>query len=74
MGDLGAGIIMWGLFISMVGLVFLRYGKKTSDAVTILTGLALMIYPYFFSSLGWSIFVGLAICALHYFLKRVVNI
>ncbi len=74
MENLTAGILGWGIFISLVGFIFLRYGKKNADAVSIITGLVLMIYPYFFTSLGWSVFTGLAMCALYYFLKRVVNL
>lgn len=72
--QISAGIIFWGIMISMVGVVFLRYGKKNADVLTIIAGLVLMIYPYFISSLGWSIFAGLLICGIFVFLKRVVNL
>ncbi len=72
--QINAGVIFWGIMISMVGLVLLKVGKKKADILTVITGLVLIIYPYFIWSLGWSIFTGLAICAVFYFLKRVVNL
>ncbi|MBI2092623.1 MAG: hypothetical protein HYT75_06500 [Deltaproteobacteria bacterium] len=74
LSELSAGIIFWGMMISIVGWAFFRVGKKNADILTVITGLVLMIYPYFIWSLGWSIFTGVAVCAVYYFLKRVVNL
>lgn len=65
-------LIFWGIFISLVGFVFLRYGKKMADGPAIVVGLVLMIYPYFIGSLGWSIFTGIAICVVYFLVRRVL--
>jgi len=68
------GLIYWGLFISLVGFAFFMYGKKRPDGTSIVTGIVLMVYPYFVSSVEWSIGIGIAVCAIFAFLKFVVRI
>ena len=63
-------IIFWGIFISLIGFGFLRYGKKRPDGDAIVTGLVLMIYPYFITSIAWSISIGIAVCALYFLLHK----
>ena len=66
------GGFYWDLFISLIGMGFFIYGKKRPDILALITGLILMIYPYFISSTEWDIGVGLAIVAIYIFLKRIV--
>jgi len=68
------GEIYWDILISLVGLGFFMYGRKRPDVVALLTGLIIMVYPYFIASLGWSILVGLIIIAVYAFLKRIVRL
>ena len=68
--EFSAGFIFWGLMISTTGVVFIRYGKKNADLLAAMTGLVLMAYPYFISSLGWNIFAGLAIIAGFFLIRR----
>lgn len=68
------GLIYWGLFISLIGFAFFMYGKKRPDGPAIITGIILMAYPYFVSSVGWSIGIGIAILAIFAFLRFVVRI
>ena len=71
---ISVGLIYWGLFISLVGFAFFMYGKKRPDGTALITGVVLMVYPYFIGSVGWSIATGLIICAAFAFLKFVVRI
>lgn len=68
------GLLYWDLLISLVGIGFFMYGKKRPDGVAIVTGIILMVYPYFVGSLGWCMAIGIGICALYVFLKLVVRI
>jgi len=45
--SLDAGTILAGIFVSSIGFVLLSYGKKMSRPPHMLTGLILMVYPYF---------------------------
>lgn len=71
---IAVGLIYWDIFISLIGIGFFMYGRKRPDGTAKVTGLVLMIYPYFIGSLGWSIGVGIGICAVFVFLKTVVRI
>jgi predicted membrane protein len=68
------GLIYWDVFISLVGMAFFIYGKKRPDAVALVTGLVLMVYPYFFSTASTCIAVGLIIVGFFVVLKKVFRI
>ncbi|MFH1652607.1 MAG: hypothetical protein ABIE74_00970 [Pseudomonadota bacterium] len=62
------GYSVWGLFgafiFSMAGLLAFRYGRKQSAIAPIIIGIALMLYPYFFSSTLAIYLVGVALVGL----------
>lgn len=68
------GGLYWDVFISLIGMGFIMYGRKTRDAVSLVIGLILVAYPYFISSVAWDIVIGLVLIAVYIFLKRVVRI
>ncbi|NJD02490.1 MAG: hypothetical protein FIA99_07825 [Ruminiclostridium sp.] len=63
-------ILLFGFFISMVGLAYFIYGKKTVEYSFLGFGLVLMIYPYFINNLALSIFIGLIISILPFITRR----
>ena len=42
------GVLVWGLVFGSIGLFNFLYGKKVGNLVIRYTGVALMVYPYFF--------------------------
>ncbi len=68
------GLLYWDVFVSILGLSFIIYGRKRPDPIAIITGLALGIYPYFIGSFWVSFGIGISIIALFVFLKRIVKI
>ena len=66
------GLIAWGLFISLVGFVFFKFGRKTSKPLAMIIGILLTVYPYFVWSTGWSIGIGIAICISYPILKKFI--
>ncbi len=52
-------LIASGLFIGLVGMVMLMYGRKQENLRAVGAGLALCIYPYFVGSLlaVWGVFL-----------------
>lgn len=62
--------VLSGLFIGVMGLALLMYGKKALEPKCIGAGLAMCIYPYFISSLLllWAV-TGACLLAV-YFLPR----
>lgn len=61
--------LFWGLIFGSFGLGFFMYGKKQKLPVPVVCGLALMIYPYFFSNTLPLVTIGAALTAVPFFLK-----
>jgi len=57
------------MLFGSVGLGFFIYGKRQSAISPMVCGLALMIYPYFVSSVILLVIIGLVLVALPYFLS-----
>jgi hypothetical protein len=53
--DMGT-IVMLSVLFSSIGAGYFIYGKRQRQVVSLLTGLALCVYPYFLSN-GYSIVV-----------------
>jgi hypothetical protein len=45
--SLDASTLIAGLFVSSIGFVLLRYGKKMARPPHLLTGVILLVFPYF---------------------------
>jgi hypothetical protein len=60
--SLDPGWLFLSLVIGGVGFVLFVYGKKQERWPQLVTGIALMIYPYFVSSLAALVGVGVALC------------
>lgn len=65
-----AGNIIAGLVVSGVGFVFFSYGKKMGRAPHVITGLVLMIFPYFVPGVLLMLGIGALLCALLHLATR----
>jgi hypothetical protein len=61
--DLNLNNILFGGFISLIGLALLMYGRKAVRVPHIVVGLVLMIYPYFVGSLLVEVAVAIVLVA-----------
>lgn len=66
---MNASLLLWSLLFSSIGLGYFVYGKKQKAVVPLLSGLGLMIYPYFVSSTILLGAIGAALIALPYFVR-----
>jgi predicted membrane protein len=64
-----AGVLLWGLLFSSIGLGFFLYGKKQRAPVPLVCGLVLMIYPYFIANVVALVAIGVVLTAVPYFFK-----
>jgi predicted membrane protein len=64
-----AGILLWGLLFSSIGLGFFLYGKKQRAVVPLVCGLVLMIYPYFIPNVIALVAIGVVLIAVPYFFR-----
>jgi len=67
--DIGTTLMVSVLF-SSIGAGYFLYGKKQQQFVPLLTGLALCVYPYFFSNGSAIVVVGLILAAVPWFIRR----
>jgi hypothetical protein len=66
---MNTSLLLWSLLFSSIGLGFFVYGKKQKAVVPLLSGLGLMIYPYFVSSTILLVVIGAALVVLPYFIR-----
>jgi hypothetical protein len=64
-----AGVLLWGLLFSSIGLGFFLYGRKQRAVVPLVCGLVLMIYPYFIPNVIALIAIGVVLSAVPYFFR-----
>jgi len=62
-------LLLWGVLFSSIGLGFFVYGRKQRSIMPLLTGLALMVYPYFVDTVMLLIGAGIVLIALPYFVR-----
>ena len=62
-------LLLWGVLFSSIGLGFFVYGKKQSRLIPLISGLALMIYPYFVDTVPLVLGLGIILIALPYFFR-----
>jgi hypothetical protein len=63
------GVLLWGMLFGSLGLGYLSYGKRQKRVVPLACGLALIVFPYFVSSLWPLLGIGVLLSALPYFIR-----
>ncbi|MDQ7003089.1 MAG: hypothetical protein Q9N02_10470 [Ghiorsea sp.] len=66
---LNSSMLMWGLVFGAVGFAFFTYGRKQKAVVPLITGVALMVLPYFTTNITILLCSGLALLAIPYFIR-----
>ena len=66
---MNSSTLIWGVIFGSFGLGFLVYGKKQKAVIPLLSGIGLMVLPYFISNLYILIFSGIILVALPFFIK-----
>jgi hypothetical protein len=66
---MNVSILIWGLIFGSIGLGFFVYGKKQKAVIPLLSGMGLMVFPYFISNLYIMILSGIILVALPFFIK-----
>jgi hypothetical protein len=66
---LNTSSLLWGLLFGSIGLGFVIYGRRQRAVVPLLSGLGLMIFPYFVSSSILLVAIGVVLMAIPYFFR-----
>ena len=53
-----------GLLFGAIGGVYLAYARRVHEADFLICGVALILYPYFFSSVALIVIVGVVIAII----------
>lgn len=61
--------LLWGLLFGSIGLGYFIYGRRQNAVVPLVTGLALMAFPYFVSTTFLLLVVGAALIAVPWLLR-----
>ena len=67
---MNASTLVWGFVFGTIGFSYLLFGKKRSNTVVIVSGLALMAYPYFFGSPFALVGIGIALTLLPFIWRQ----
>ena len=63
-----AGIV-WSVFFGAIGVGYFIYGRKQNRIVPLLSGVGLMIVPYFIDGVTAMVAICVAMMALPYFVR-----
>jgi len=67
---MNASTLMWGMIFGSIGLGFFVYGKKQKTIIPFLSGIGLLVFPYFISNVFILVITGIVLVALPFFIKR----
>ncbi|GEB72073.1 MULTISPECIES: hypothetical protein [Pseudoalteromonas] len=62
-------LIAWSVLFGGIGIGYLTYGRRKKAVVPLCTGLSLLVFPYFMSSVGMLLIVGTILVTIPYFIK-----
>jgi hypothetical protein len=61
--------LMWGMLFGLIGYGFFSYGKKQGAIMPLISGIALMVFPYFVTNTYLMLAVGVILMSLPYFIR-----
>ncbi len=61
--------LMWGMIFGSIGLGYFVYGKKQKAVIPLISGIGLIVVPYFISNIYLLVLSGIVLIALPYFIR-----
>ncbi|WP_027081032.1 hypothetical protein [Luteimonas mephitis] len=61
---MGEATLWWGVLFSAIGLGYLAYARRQRAPVPLVSGIALIAFPYFVSNAWAMVLVGAVLVAL----------
>jgi hypothetical protein len=61
--------LLWGVLFGSIGMGYFVYGKKQGRGAALVSGIALMTFPYFVSNSILTVLIGIALMCLPYFIQ-----
>lgn len=69
MNMMDTSAMLWAVLFSAIGMGYFVYGKKQANKVALLSGIALMVYPYFTSNDYALVLIGVGLMAVPKYVK-----
>ena len=54
-------VFVWSIVFGIIGMGYFSYGKKSDNNIFLISGIALMVFPYFVEGLSLNIAVGIGL-------------
>ena len=67
---MNSATLMWGVIFGSIGLGFFIYGKKQKAIIPIISGIGLMVFPYFISNVFFLVAASIIVAALPFVVRR----
>jgi hypothetical protein len=64
-----ASTLIWGVIFGSIGLGFFVYGKKQKAVIPLVSGIGLMLFPYFISNIYVLVLSGSVLIVLPFVIK-----
>ena len=61
--------LLWGVLFGALGAGYALYGRRQRALVPLISGIALMVFPYFVTNTWLMVIVGAALSAAPFFIK-----
>lgn len=61
--------LIWAMLFGAIGLGFLTYGRRQKAIIPLITGVTLIVFPYFVSNVYAIIGIGVLLMAIPYFFR-----
>ena len=61
--------LLWSLFFGSFGLGYLIYGRKQKKLMPFISGVLLMVFPYFISNPVMLVIIGTTLMVIPFFVK-----
>jgi len=61
--------LLWGLLFGSIGMGYFVYGKKQQRMIALISGIALMVFPYFVTSWFLIVLIGVVLMASPYYMR-----
>jgi len=61
--------LIWGVIFGAIGFGFALYGKRRKAAIPLVSGIGLMVMPYFLANAYMLVLAGIVLMAVPYFVR-----
>lgn len=61
--------LLWGLLFGSIGLGFLIYGRRQQALMPFISGIGLIVFPYFVADTLWLLLIGTGLVVLPLLVK-----